>query len=135
MAARPGANSAPLMHVKEMLDDNPGDALYRTLQAVENAKDELAGLQLALEAVKKTPAAQVAVTREFVVTALEHLANIRDIASSDLRALAIWATGSPNDLGLTENRVAEIIGASNTTITRWNKAGFVDAEPGEEDTR
>ena len=123
MASRSGANARPHVSQFEQLNEDVTTALEPTLKSVEAAQKRLAGLEQAVKALQGNPSALPAVQKEYVLEALEALADIRDTAALDIRALAMWATdGRGKPLGISETAAASRIGASNSTITRWNKA-------------
>lgn len=134
MSSRQGANSRPHISDLELLSKDVSKATRATFKAADEAQERLDALSKGIEALSKNPKAQRSLNKEFVFEALDALAEIRDAASGDIRALAMWATGGDGqELGITETRIAGIIGASNSTVNRWNRAGVVTWEESDAD--
>lgn len=132
MASRPGMNQRPHIAQLEALMDDVTRATSATLLAAEEARARLEPIAQAVKALDASPEAQLPVVRQYILTAFDALASIRDTASLDIRALALWATAERQQaLGITETGVAAIIGGSNSTITRWNAAGPITWEEAE----
>ena len=134
MSSRQGANSRPHISHLELLSDDVTTATAETFKSVEDARAHLDELAQGVKALAKNQRVKGVVNREYVLEALKELAEIRDAAAEDIRALAIWTTvGDGRDLGITETKVAGVIGASNSTVNRWNKAGVVTWEESADD--
>lgn len=129
MASRPGANERPHAADMEALSADVTSAPQRTFRTASQAASSLEAIAQAIHALNNVPEAQIPVTREYVIATLRELARVRDAATLDIRALAIWATSdAQSNLGLTETGVASLIGSSNSTVNRWNATGVITWE-------